>query len=718
MNIIVSANKEILVDISEIIDTLNPQQREAATALRSNVLVLAGAGSGKTRTMVHRIAYLITTGQAHWHQILAVTFTNKAANELKHRVAKLLPQQQQSNLWTGTFHSICHKLLRIHSKECQLNDHFQVIDTDEQIRIIKKIHKKMQLDDKQWPHKKTLHHINAQKEHGMRAQDCYDESTVYLKTISELYQSYEKYCKTEHLVDFTELMLAVCELLESNESIRWRYQKQFKHILIDEFQDTNTLQYRLIKNLTGSEQCIFAVGDDDQSIYSWRGARVDHMFAFEKDFSPVTTVKLEQNYRSTKAILDAANHVIRNNEHRLAKSLWTDSEVGEKIKLYSAYNEIDEAQFVCEQIQTLRDDVRLQECAILYRSNAQSRIFEEKLSHMGIAYRVYGGLRFFDRSEIKDILAYLRLVANPDDNLAFERVVNLPPRGVGKVTLDKIRSYSLEHTCSLWQSLQIMLETQKSESLHQFTHIIEQAHTYRGNLQELITHIIDGSNIKAYWKNQKNIQADSKIENIDELVNAAKSYESQEPDYDPLSEFLSNVVLDQNREQMTQSDQVQLMTLHASKGLEFQYVFLVGVEEDLFPHKMTHADPAQVEEERRLCYVGMTRARTQLYISYAETRRQFGQEHYQRPSRFIQEIPQDALESIRLGNAQTAYPTQSNNAYHFKLGQTVFHKKFGEGIVLNYEEDGDNSRVHVRFSQAGAKWLLCAYANLANHPVT
>ncbi len=702
------------MDISPIIDTLNEQQRHAAMHTTKNVLVLAGAGSGKTRTMVHRMAYLISTGQAHWHQILAVTFTNKAANELKNRVSQLMPAQRNAGLWTGTFHGICHKLLRIHHKDCQLSANFQVIDADEQLRLIKKIHKEMKLDEQKWPPKKTMGFINNQKESGLRADVSFDDSNPFLQTQSELYQTYEKYCQQSEIVDFAELMLRICELLQNNPQVQAQYHTQFKHILVDEFQDTNMLQYKLLKLLSSPNQCVFAVGDDDQSIYSWRGARVDHMFAFENDFSPVEIIKLEQNYRSTPVILDAANHVILNNRKRLNKKLWTEASGGDKIQLFSAFNELDEAQFVCEQIQQLvKENIPLSECAILYRSNAQSRVFEEKLNQLRLPYRVYGGLRYFDRAEIKDILAYLRLVANPNDNLAFERAINYPPRGIGKVTLDKIRQSSLEQEQSLWACICMLRDQeQASPALLGFINLIESAQAYRQELSSLITYIIEQTNIKTYLKGQKNIQNDAKIENIDELLNASAAYERADDESDPLTTFLTNTVLDQSHDKIAAEHMVQLMTLHSAKGLEFNHVFLVGLEDDLFPHKMTHIDPLQVEEERRLCYVGITRAQQQLYLSYAETRRQFGQENYQRPSRFLHEIPSDTIKKVRVSNQQQS-SYQPASTFHFQLGQHVSHPKFGEGIVLNYEEDGENSRVHVKFIEVGAKWLLCSYANLS-----
>lgn len=696
------------MDITHIIDSLNPEQREAATTLDQNLLVLAGAGSGKTRTIVHRIAYLIITGQAHWHQILTVTFTNKAANELKTRVSNLLPDQKHTNLWAGTFHSICHKLLRIHAKNIGLDSNFQVIDTDDQLRIIKQIHKSLGLDEQQWPTKKILGYINSMKEQSLRASQCLDESNFYLKTQGKVYEAYETYCKQNNLLDFTELMLKTCEMLQQYETIRWQYQMQFKHILVDEFQDTNKLQYRLLQLLKHESQRIVAVGDDDQSIYSWRGAKVDHMFRFETDFAPVTTIRLEQNYRSTQPILDAANQIISNNKKRLDKKLWTENTEQEKIKLYSAYNEIDEAQFICDEIHKLNVD--LDNVAILYRSNAQSRVFEEKLSHEKIPYRVYGGLRFFERSEIKDILAYLRLIANPSDNYAFERSINNPPRGIGKVSIEKIKQYALLHQTPLF------LASQKCEwngkvqkALSEYVELIQSANEY-SKLSELVENIIKKTNIITYLQSQKTPQVESKVENVEELINATKFYDHYDNLQTALNEFLSHTVLDQNHNEGDNSKQVQLMTLHSAKGLEFPIVFLVGLEDDLFPHKMTHADESQIEEERRLCYVGITRAMKKLYISYAETRKHYGQETYQRPSRFIRELPHELIENLR--SNQGFQKVVQKTTYQFKLGQSVFHEKFGPGIVLNYEEDRENSRIQIRFQDAGVKWLLCAYAKL------
>ncbi|MEC7030590.1 MAG: UvrD-helicase domain-containing protein [Pseudomonadota bacterium] len=700
------------MDITHIIDTLNPEQRSAAVSTDKNLLLLAGAGSGKTRTIVHRIAYIIVTGQAHWNQILAVTFTNKAAAELKSRVSQLLPNQRHSGLWTGTFHSICHKLLRIHAKDIGLTPNFQVIDADDQLRVVKKIHKELQLDEQNWPPKKSLGHINTMKERCLRAKDCKDESNAFLRTLSDVYQLYEQHCIENHLVDFTELILKCSEMLAEHEDIRWRYQTQFKHILVDEFQDTNRLQYKLLQQLYTHDQKIVAVGDDDQSIYSWRGAVVDHMFSFENDFKPVDIIRLERNYRSTQPILTAANQMISHNTKRLEKTLWTDTESDEKIKLYAAYNELDEAQFVCDQIIELnKKGMKLAQCAILYRSNAQSRVFEEKLGQEQLPYRVYGGLRFFERAEIKDVIAYLRLIANPSDNYAFERSINHPPRGIGKVTFDKIRSLSLSNQTPLFLAAQnCEIGGRASIAMQQYISLIQNSLGEFAQLSLLVEHIVTETKMIAYLSTQKSPQTESKIENIKELINAAKYYDKYDNIQDAINEFLSHAVLDQAHEQEHASDQIQLMTLHAAKGLEFPAVFLVGLEDDLFPHKMTHADDMQIEEERRLCYVGMTRAEQKLYLSYAETRRLYGQEMYQRPSRFIRELPNEQIDNLRI--AKTQHKTQSKTSYTFKLGQFVNHSKFGEGVVLNYEEDGENSRIQVRFSDSGTKWLLCAYANL------
>lgn len=695
------------MDITHIIDSLNPEQRSACTTLDQNLLVLAGAGSGKTRTIVYRTGYAIITGHAHWHQILIVTFTNKASNELKARVNKLIPNQS-ANLWAGTFHSICHKLLRINAKNIGLDPNFQVIDTDDQLRIIKKAIKAHRLDEQQWPAKKFLTYINSMKEQSLRAKQCLNESNPYLKIQATIYQDYESYCQENNLVDFTELMLKTCEMLKEHDNIRWQYQMQFKHIMVDEFQDTNRLQYQLLMLLKHKDQSIMAVGDDDQSIYSWRGALVDHMFKFEKDFAPVKLIRLEQNYRSTQIILDAANQIIQHNKKRMDKQLWTNNTQKEKIKLYAAYNEIDEAQFICDQIHDL--NIPFDQIAVLYRSNAQSRVFEEKMGHEKIPYRVYGGLRFFERSEIKDILAYLRLMANPSDNYAFERTINNPPRGIGKVSLEKIKQYSqLQHQPLFLSCQKCEWSTKIQTVLNQYTQLI-QSYSYFSTLSSLIEHIIAVTQIIPYLRTQKHPQIESKIENIEELVNAAKFYDHYDDIQTALNEFLSNTILDQNHTEAQSDQQIQLMTLHSAKGLEFPVVFLVGLEDDLFPHKMTHSDDAQIEEERRLCYVGITRSMEKLYISYAETRKHYGQEMYQRPSRFIRELPNALIENIKHPSNFQKEP--ATTSYPYRLGQAVFHEKFGNGTVLNFEEDHDNSRVQIRFKHAGVKWLLCAYAKL------
>ena len=716
---------------------LNKEQQAVVHAPFGHHLVLAGAGSGKTRVLVNRVAWLVGECQISPYNIMAVTFTNKAANELRARVERALSGHLKG-IMLGTFHGICHQLLRQHAALVDLPTTFQVMDTDDQQRLIKKIHKEFKLDEEKWPAKKTQSFINQQKEQGRRAKDIGVEHNPFTAQMITVYKRYEEMCQTSALVDFTELLLRSYELLRDNDEIRAHYQARLNHILVDEFQDTNALQYAWLKLFVGPETFVMVVGDDDQSIYSWRGARVENIFAFEQDFAPVTVTRLEQNYRSTGNILGAANEVIHYNTNRMGKKLWTQSNPGEKISVYQAHNEFDEARFVGHYVNKwLQQGGRYEDIAVLYRSNAQSRVLEEQLMQQQIPYRIYGGLRFFDRAEIKDALAYMRLVANPDDDAAFERIINTPARGIGLQTLDVVRNEARASGVSMMTATQTLLEQNQlaaraKQALKQF---IDMHHdmvniSMAQSLDIAADRIIQLSGLTAHYQLDKSDKGQAKLENLYELFNAIKQFCEQEADA-KLTDFLGQVALDVgDAVQQGASHGIQLMTLHAAKGLEFAAVFLLGLEEGLFPHKMSAADPDRLEEERRLCYVGMTRAMQKLYVSCSETRRLYGQEVYQRPSRFLEEIPDQYLEPIKMGqgydmrynksygSTKTAHtsstPSQalSSSGMNYCLGQRVRHAKFGEGVVLNCEGDLTDGRVQVKFHQAGVKWLLAQYANL------
>jgi len=726
------------MEIASLIDPLNDAQRKAVTAPLENVLVLAGAGSGKTRVLTHRIAWLLKSENYSPFNILAVTFTNKAANEMRGRLESLLGFSTQ-NLWVGTFHGIAHRLLRIHWQEANLSENFQIMDSDDQYRTIRRIVIAMGLDEKQWSPKKIQWFINHKKDGGLRPDQIKDNGDLHQRTLVRIYQQYEEICQRSGLVDFAELMLRAHELWQTRPDILLHYQERFKHILVDEFQDTNAIQYSWITAMS-KKGCLMAVGDDDQSIYGWRGAEIENMKKLEKDFAPLKIIRLEQNYRSTGNILKGANTLIANNTDRLGKNLWTDDSEGELISLYAAFNEIDEARFIVDKIrEAYRENISYKDCAILYRSNAQSRVLEEALIQAGIPYRIYGGLRFFERAEIKDALCYLRLVANRDDDSAFERVINMPTRGIGDQTLSTLRNTAKEQKISLWQSANLLIQNQQLSSralnaVQQFCDLINtiQKETRNLSLSELTEHTLRVSRLLDHYQNEKGEKGQTRVENLQELISATKQFqdESGNPEISPLSSFLATAALEAGETQSEfSSDYVQLMTLHSAKGLEFPFVFLAGLEEGLFPHQLSMEDPQKLMEERRLCYVGMTRAMKKLTITYAETRRLYGNETYHRPSRFIRELPTEVLEEVRLRtqisrpvyNAQpkntqnnniSRIPDSSHNESGLQLGQRVNHPTFGEGIVLNYEGQGASARVQVKFGSTGAKWLVAAYAKL------
>ena len=715
------------MDVSRILDDLNDAQREAVCApANQNLLVLAGAGSGKTRVLVHRIAWLLQTEGVSPHGILAVTFTNKAAGEMRNRIEELL-QIPVRGMWIGTFHSLAHRLLRLHWQDAGLPQTFQVLDSDDQYRVVRRVIKGMGLDEARWPPKQAQWYINARKDEGQRPQHIQHHNDLFEKTMLGIYQAYEELCQRSGLVDFAELLLRAHELWLKQPHVLQHYQQRFKHILVDEFQDTNRIQYAWIRVLAGDKARVFAVGDDDQSIYGWRGARIENIQQFTTDFPGTRTVRLEQNYRSTGNILKAANALISNNFERLGKELWTADDEGDPIHVYRAFNEQDEARHTVEQIQQwVEQGGRYDETAILYRSNAQSRILEEALIQAGIPYRVYGGLRFFERAEIKDALAYVRLAANPNDDASFERIVNTPTRGIGDKTIAAVRDAARSNNLSMMAAASAVCEEKSLAAraigaLIAFIELMQQLKADTGNmtLDELMEHTIHASTLYEHYSKDKSERGQARIENLEELINATRYFEhEQEDEMDELSAFLSHAALEAGETQGDNwQDCVQLMTLHSAKGLEFPLVFLCGIEEGLFPHERSLAEPGRLEEERRLCYVGITRARQRLHISYAESRRLYGSESYPHPSRFISELPDELLHEVRLrGNvSQASYyksPNINDSDSEFYLGQRVTHAKFGDGVVLNYEGQGSNARIQVNFDDAGSKWLVVAFANL------
>lgn len=726
-------NWNVFMTLASLLKELNERQLEAVTSPLGHFLVLAGAGSGKTKVLVSRIAWLIEHCQISPHAIMAVTFTNKAAGEMKSRLNQML-SHPALGLWVGTFHGLCHKLLRRHYREANLPEQFHILDTEDQVRLIKKVMSAMNLDLEQWPVKQAQAFINSKKDEGVRARHVNALNYGPTKTLVSIYAAYEQACQISGVIDFAELLLKTHELLRDNPELLAHYQQRFQAILVDEFQDTNTIQYAWIRMLAGEGCSVMAVGDDDQSIYGWRGAKVENIQQFTRDFKNTQVIRLEQNYRSTATILAAANALITNNHSRMGKDLWTTGESGEKILVYSAFNELDEARFVSERIvMEINQGRGANEMAILYRSNAQSRVIEEALLRQGISYRIYGGVRFFDRAEVKDALAYLRLIVNTHDDTAFERVVNFPTRGIGEKTLEELRYTAKKENNSLWYAAKSCLQSgqmtaRAGSSLAAFIDMIEQLQikTAQMELDEQLNEIIQRSGLLAHFSKIKGDKSESKLDNLQELINAAKQfrYEQDMDEELPLiNAFLAHASLEAGEMQAEEHERyVHLMTLHAAKGLEFPVVFLVGMEEGVFPAKQSHEEPGRLEEERRLCYVGMTRAMQQLIISYAEIRRQYGREEYHRPSRFVRELPQQLIHEIR-AKAQfnpTRQQSLSTNQMvsmaakeaGIALGQNVVHAKFGAGVVLAVEGSGAHTRVQVKFSEHGVKWLVLAYANL------
>jgi DNA helicase-2/ATP-dependent DNA helicase PcrA len=717
------------MDVSHLLDGLNDDQRQAVASPLGAALVLAGAGSGKTRVLVHRVAWLIQVEGASPNSILAVTFTNKAAAEMRGRIETLLGIPGGA-MWLGTFHGLAHRLLRIHWREANLPQSFQILDSEDQARVLRKVLKALDLDETRWIPREILWFINAQKDEGHRPKHIKDDGDPTRRQLIKIYQAYEEACQRAGVVDFAELLLRAYELWRDNPPLLAHYRNRFRHVLVDEFQDTNAIQYKWLMLLAGQGGMPFVVGDDDQSIYRWRGARVENLQHFRRDFPQAVLYKLEQNYRSTGTILKAANALIANNAGRLGKTLWTSGEEGERVKLYAAFNERDEADFVVNRIRewVSRGGAR-REVAVLYRSNAQSRVFEEAFLNARMPYRVYGGLRFFERAEIKDALAYLRLIASRADDTSFERVVNTPTRGIGAKTMDTVRELARARSTSLWNgavgSMQGELPQRAASSLQGFMALIEKlAHEVEGmELHEQVDHVIQMSGLIEHFKKEKGERGEGRVENLLELVSAARGFSPEteaESELSPLESFLAHAVLESGEGQADPYDDcVQMMTLHSAKGLEFPVVFLAGTEEGLFPHQRSAADLTSLEEERRLCYVGMTRAMRQLYVTYAEQRRLYGVDTYGQPSRFINELPAELVEEIRprLQVSRPAFVKRSVveedvPAQNMRMGSRVRHSKFGDGVVLNFEGNGPHARIQVNFERQGTKWLMLSYANL------
>lgn len=732
------------MDVSHILDSLNDEQRHAVANPSQHLLVLAGAGSGKTRVLVHRIAWLLEAEQVSPFSILAVTFTNKAAREMRHRIESLMGQSF-GGMWVGTFHGLAHRLLRTHWQEAGLIQDFQILDSDDQLRLIKRINRELQIDDERWPAKQCQWYINGQKDEGLRASNIDDFGDDYTKTMLRIYRAYEIACDRGGMIDFGEILLRSHELWLKNPQILDHYQRRFQHILVDEFQDTNSIQYAWLRVLAGRGSHLMVVGDDDQSIYGWRGAKIENIQQFSSDFPGAQLVKLEQNYRSTKNILDAANSLITNNAGRLGKQLWTEGVAGEPISLYEAFNEQDESRFVVDRLQDwFNGGNRRIDSAVLYRSNAQSRELEEALLRVGMPYRIYGGQRFYERLEIKNALAYLRLVTNRFDDTAVERIINVPTRGIGGRTLELVRQVARDRNCSLWEASvasvnESLLTARAANSVLAFLELIDGLDE---SCRDLELHakadlIIKTTGLIPHHEKEGGEKARARVENLEELVNAAGNFDVTDADEDFdststqfLAAFLDQAALDAGEGQAAaDEDAVQLMTLHTAKGLEFDLVFLVGMEEGLFPHKMSMDDLSGLEEERRLAYVGITRAKHKLYLSHAESRRLHGEINLCRPSRFVREIPKSLIEEVRLkstisrpsvGGARLGRSNPSGNLdggvevpqTNLSLGQRVIHGKFGEGVVLNYEGQGTSARVQVNFDSAGSKWLVLSYAKL------
>ncbi len=728
------------MDVTHILDGLNERQREAVTAPVGNLLVVAGAGSGKTRVLVHRIAWLIEAEGASPHSVLAVTFTNKAAAEMRSRTETLLDAPPRA-MWVGTFHGIAHRLLRMHWEDAGLPQGFQIIDADDQQRLVRRVLRSLDLDEQRWPPRQACWFINGQKDEGRRAHEVVTGEDHFLVTQKNIYEAYEEVCRQNGVVDFAELLLRCHELWLERPDVLEHYRQRFAHILVDEFQDTNTIQYASLRVLAGDESSVMAVGDDDQSIYGWRGAKIENIHRFSQDFRETSIVRLEQNYRSTGTILKAANGLIDNNTDRLGKELWTASGDGDPIFLHDAYNEVEEARFVADRSHEWIDGGGSpDEVAVLYRSNAQSRPLEEAFGRAGIAYRIYGGLRFFERAEIKNALAYMRMMNQRHSDVAFERIVNLPARGIGPKSVDAVRALARERGVSLWQATKEGiadggLRGRTASVLGAFLALIDDMAAEAGthSLREIAQVCVESSGLMDYHKKEPGERGLARKENLEELVAACRRFETErtfpldprgtdggdEDEGSILDDFLDQAALESGEYQAETGAAVQMMTLHSAKGLEFPLVFITGMEEGLFPSRNSDGEPGRMEEERRLAYVGITRAMRQLYLTRAETRWMYGTDSYNPASRFLHELPDGTWQEVRLGGAvkRARYGPAASPALEaadgaLRIGQRVHHGKFGEGIVMQSEGHGERARVQVNFAEVGAKWLMLGFANL------
>ena len=713
--------------MSDLLANLNSPQLQAVTLPPVHALILAGAGSGKTRVLTTRIAWLMSTGQVGPHGVLAVTFTNKAAKEMTARLSALVPINTRG-MWIGTFHGLCNRLLRAHFREAVLPQTFQILDSADQLAMVKRLLKNLNIDDEKYPPRELCHFINAHKEQGVRAAhaEAYDN---YTQKRVELYAEYENQCNRDGVVDFAELLLRCHELLQRNEPLRQHYQQRFRYILVDEFQDTNKLQYAWLQLLAGGGAKVFAVGDDDQSIYAFRGAEVGNMRDFERDYAGANVIRLEQNYRSHGNILAAANALIKNNRERLGKNLWTDAGDGEPIRAFEGYSDLDEARFVIDEIRELvREGVAPTQCAILYRSNAQSRVLEHELFAKGVPYKVYGGLRFFERQEIKHALAYLRLLGNPDDDTAFLRVVNFPTRGIGARSLENLQAAAHQMNSSLYNAA-ASLTGKAGQTVGAFIRLIEglRQETQNLPLPEMVEHIVEKSGLAQHYRVEK--EGQERLENLDELINAAASFVDDDGvvmteagEGGALASFLAHASLEAGEHQAGEGQEaVQLMSVHAAKGLEFDVVFITGLEQGLFPHENSVNQGREgLEEERRLMYVAVTRARQRLYVSCAQTRMLHGQTRYCVPSGFLDEIPGNLLLKLNKKAEPAAFPAFGSFGGGYaepatgglRIGQTVEHAKFGIGVIVSTEGRGADARVQVNFGGSGMKWLALEYAKL------
>ncbi|MEP6996114.1 MAG: UvrD-helicase domain-containing protein [Betaproteobacteria bacterium] len=716
---------------SPLLENLNPEQLAAVTLPHASALILAGAGSGKTRVLTTRIAWLLAIGQASPLSILAVTFTNKAAKEMLSRLSALTPVNMRG-MWIGTFHGLCNRMLRAHYRDAQLPQLFQIMDMQDQLALIKRVYKAHNIDDERFPARALQGLINASKEEGLRPNQVEAHDEITRRQVGH-FALYEQACQRDGVVDFPELLLRTYELLTQNEGLREHYRRRFSHILVDEFQDTNVLQYKWLKLLSGPQTSVFAVGDDDQSIYAFRGANVANMQHFERDFAvagaAVKLIKLEQNYRSHGRILDAANALIKHNQGRLGKNLWTADAEGEPVRAFAAPSDIDEAAFIVDVVNGLvADGVSPAEIAVLYRSNAQSRVVEHALFNAGMPYRVYGGMRFFERAEVKHALAYLRLIAAQTDDGAFLRVINFPPRGVGARSIETLQERAQATGASLWQTAcSHPVAGKAGTSLAAFVALIEAMRiaTHGLPLPEAVDHVVHASGLLAHYAAEKDGQ--ERIDNLQELINAADGFLREaerdigEGGDDPLMSFLAHAALEAGETQAAEGrPALQLMTVHSAKGLEFHTVFVTGLEEGLFPHENSLSEFDGVEEERRLAYVAITRARRRLYLTHAQSRMLHGQLRYNVASRFLDEFPEGVVQWLSaqrrdFAMSPDAPPMPRSVAREvpgWRIGQSVKHAKFGLGIIIDAEGRGDDARVQVNFREAGVKWLALEYAKL------